>query len=272
MAVLARLKSYMEPLILLFASIVYLGITLAQNPFKPFTSLSEFRSKWFSNMWRLIGPKMAATPYQRPYIRDLLSRAKGTVLELGPGTGDQAVHFRPLQITHLYGAEPNAFLHDKLRENSLAVGLNNYTVLECGAEPLGLVEALRRAGLVAAMGNRLPPDGIFDTIVSVKSLCSADPKQMQATISVLQSLLKPGGEFIFFEHVHNDNDFITRVFVWVVGLIWPYCMGNCHLNSKVDKIVLQQGGWDRKEIRTIDEFQGYEAIRYVRGIARKPPM
>ena len=103
--VVARLRSYLEPLILLSISIVFFPITLIKSPFLVF-SPSRFRSKWFDNLWKVIGPKMAASPQQVDHIELLLPRAQGIVLELGPGAGDQSYHFEANKIDKMYGAEP----------------------------------------------------------------------------------------------------------------------------------------------------------------------
>ena len=264
-----RLQSYLEPLILLSLSVIFLPLTLLRHPLLPLYSPSTFRSKWFQNMWNLIGPKMAAAPHQVPYVEALLSRAHGTVLELGPGTGDQAYHFKPKKIDVVYGAEPNRFLHEKLVENSKKVGIKEYVALECGAEPASLLPALKEAGLIPASAQTLPEKGIFDTIIAIKSMCSAPQQQLPATMAVVQALLKPGGEFVFFEHLHNDSDNLTGWFVWCLNMIWPYFMGNCHMNARLDKVVNGMGGWRVRDMTNIGEFHGYEPFRYMSGVCKK---
>lgn len=270
-SLLTRLRSYAEPLFLLCISILFFPITLVTNPFLILTSPSTFRSKWFENFWMVIGPKMAASPQQVDHIENLLSRAQGVCLELGPGAGDQSYHFKAQQITMMYGAEPNVFLHEKLLVNAENAGLGHgkYEVLECGAEPNTLLPALKRANVLPPKSQSLPPEGVFDTVIAVKSLCSAPQGQMQVTMAIIHALLKPGGEFLFFEHLQNENDTLTRSFVWVVNLIWPYVMGGCHMNAKLDKVLTNMGGWADRDLKTIGEHQGHEPFRYVRGICRK---
>lgn len=267
---LLRLKAYAEPLVLLSISLVFLSLTIITNPFLIFTSPSKFRSKWFENFWKVVGPKMAASPQQVDYVESLLSRAKGTCLELGPGTGDQSHHFKANQITRMYGAEPNAFLHQTLVSKAAEAGLGGkYIPLECGAQPESLLPALKKAGVLAPNMQSLPPEGVFDAIIAVKSLCSAPKGQIHATMAILQALLRPGGEFLFFEHLQNERDTVTRIFVWFVNLCWPYLMGGCNLDGKLDKVVLGMGGWAEKNLETIREHQGYEPFRYVKGVCKK---
>lgn len=216
---------------------------------------------------------LAAEPVQDPYIDGLLKRAKGVVLELGPGTGDQARHFDPQKITTLYGAEPNKDLHQQLLEKTAIAGIpaDKYHILSAGAEPKSLIPALVQAGLVDTTPKQpsIPPEGIFDTIVAVKSLCSIDPSEMKSTIETIFKLLKQGGEFVFFEHVHSNADVITATFVYITNMIWPSLMGNCHLDSKVDKIINEMDGWAPKDVRTIKEYEAHHAFRYVYGRCRR---
>ncbi|KIX98065.1 uncharacterized protein Z520_06145 [Fonsecaea multimorphosa CBS 102226] len=256
---LVRLQSYMDPLFLLSISIAYLPLTLVSHPLLLVTSPSSFRSKWFESFWRVIGPKMAASEVQVDHIEELLSRAAGKVLELGPGAGDQMFHYKPGQIEVLYCAEPNVFLHGLLLQAAEKNGLGKKLVaLEAGAQPASLLPALKQAGVISSTTSSLPEDGVFDTIVAVKSLCSAPQKQLAATVAVVQALLKPGGEFLFFEHVENNADSITKSYVWFIDWIWPVFMGGCRLTGKLDRVVLGMGGWDERKITTTDEFKGHE--------------
>ena len=88
----ARLMDLITPLILLFTSLACLPLVLLSNPFLLLRP-SSLQSAWFAKLWAKIGPQMALSPEQTPYISSLMSRARGTVLELGPGSGDQMRHF-----------------------------------------------------------------------------------------------------------------------------------------------------------------------------------
>ena len=267
-----RALQYVEPFILLSISLYYLPLTLLAHPFLLITAPGDFRSKWFEAFWVVVGPKMAQSELQAPIVESLLSRAYGTVLELGPGAGDQCYHYKSNagSITKLYGAEPNVYLHKKLLDNAANVGLKDKVVaMDAGAQPSSLLPALRKEGLIPADGTSLPEKGVFDTIITVKSMCSAPSAQMAATIAIIHALLKPGGEFLFFEHVGNDSDKLTQIYVWFVKFVWLPCMGGCRLTSKLDKIVQNMGGWQTKDIRNHEDFKGYEVFRYVTGICKK---
>jgi SAM-dependent methyltransferase len=264
----ARLLAYFEPTLLLLYSALYIPYTLLFSPHLVIRP-SAFRAKWFENYWLFLGPKMAASPLQVNHIDELLSRAQGLVLELGPGGGDQMYHYNASQIKMMYAAEPNGFLHEKLYVKAHEAGIGSYNALEAGAQPTSLLPALRQAGLITSTTGTLPDEGIFDTIVAVKSLCSAPQNQLHDTAAVIQALLKPGGEFLFFEHMGNNEDTITRTYAWIADLVWPMLMGGCRLDGQLDKILLGMGGWDDRKLQTTGEFKGYEVFRYVKGVCRK---
>ncbi|EXJ80294.1 hypothetical protein A1O1_08436 [Capronia coronata CBS 617.96] len=267
---LVRLQSYLGPLLLLSISIIYLPITLLFHPFLFLFSPSSFRSKWFENFWRIVGPQMAASELQAEHIEELLSRAHGQVLELGPGGGDQIYHYKAGQVETLYGAEPNAFLHSRLAEMAAKHGLGDkFVAIDAAAQPGSLLPALKEARLVSSKTASLPEEGVFDSVVAIKSLCSAPQGQLASTVAVVQALLKPGGEFLFFEHVENSTDAVTMYYAWLLDWIWPLFMGGCRLNGKIDRVVLGMGGWDERRVTTVGDFQGHEVFRYVKGICRK---
>jgi ubiquinone/menaquinone biosynthesis C-methylase UbiE len=100
------------------------------------------------------------------------------VLEIGPGTGVNLVYL-PVGIRWI-GIEPNTFMHGYLRELGLKLGLNIDI-------RLGTAEQLPVA------------DNTMDTVISTQVLCSVkDPARV---LQEIQRVLKPGGRFLFVEHV-----------------------------------------------------------------------
>ncbi|KIV85505.1 hypothetical protein, variant [Exophiala sideris] len=269
-SIITRIQAYLQLWMMLAVALVYLPVSLISHPFLLITSPSSFRSAWFERYFRILGPLLATSDLQAGHVEQVLSRAKGTVLELGPGGGDQIYHYKTNQVDKIYAAEPNTFLHPALLRSAEKHGLKGKVVpLKAGAEPGSLLPALKKAGLIASTTSSLPEEGVFDSIVAIKCLCSAPQDEIPATVEVVHALLKPGGEFLFFEHVANDTDGIAMSYAWVMNWIWPAMMGNCHLNGKVHKVVLRTGGWDDRNVQNISDFRGFEVFRYVKGICRK---
>jgi 2-polyprenyl-3-methyl-5-hydroxy-6-metoxy-1,4-benzoquinol methylase len=55
----------------------------------------------------------------------------------------------------------------------------------------------------------------MDTVLSIQVLCSVDDPR--SVMREVWKLLKPGGSFVFWEHVRN-TDTVTAI---VQGMYWP---------------------------------------------------
>jgi ubiquinone/menaquinone biosynthesis C-methylase UbiE len=108
----------------------------------------------------------------------LFAGISGDVLEIGPGTGVNLVYL-PVGIRWI-GIEPNKFMHSYLRELGLKLGLS--------------------VDIRVGSAEHLPvPDNSMDAVISTQVLCSvADPGKV---LREIQRVLKPGGRFLFVEHV-----------------------------------------------------------------------
>ena len=139
----------------------------------------------------------------RDMRREMLAEASGRTLELGAGTGAN-VELYPEAVTELVLTEPDRFMAEKLRAKH-----PDREVVEAPAE-------------------RLPfEDESFDTAVLTLVLCTVpDP---QAALAEIARVLKPGGRFLFIEHVRADDERLAR---WQDRLHRPwYLFGDgCHCN------------------------------------------
>ena len=52
-------------------------------------------------------------------------------------------------------------------------------------------------------------------------------------------------------------------------MIWPWFMGNCHMDARLDKIVNGMGRWRSRDMTNIGEFHGHEPFRYMTGVCKK---
>lgn len=112
-------------------------------------------------------------------IMPLLERLGGEVLEIGPGAGNLAGAL-PAGITYT-GLEPNVHLHE-----ALAGVLQRSGVARCR--------------VVAGSAEHLPfGSESFDAVISVRTLCSM--KNVEHALQEIRRVLRPGGQFIFVEHV-----------------------------------------------------------------------
>jgi ubiquinone/menaquinone biosynthesis C-methylase UbiE len=118
----------------------------------------------------------------------LLEAARGRVLEIGAGTGANLALYGS-NIEALTVTEPEAPMARRLAKH--------------------LPDCSRPVDLVEASAEQLPmPDGEFDTVVSTLVLCTV-PDPLRALCEVWR-VLKPGGQFLFIEHVRSQEPKLAK--------------------------------------------------------------
>jgi len=133
----------------------------------------------------------------REMRRELLSQASGRTLELGAGTGLNHDLY-PEAVTDLVLTEPFGPMADQLRKK--------------------VAHLPRPVEVVQAPAEALPfPDDSFDTAALTLVLCTVpDP---HAALSEIDRVLKPGGRFLFLEHVRASE---PRLAAWQDRLRRPW--------------------------------------------------
>ena len=156
---------------------------------------------FFARLWTVMSAH--ETPLLRRLRAENLAGLSGRVLEVGAGTGTNFA-FYPDSVAQVVALEPETRLAPKARE-AAAVAPIPVTVVE------STIEAL--------------PDGEpFDAVVCSLVLCSvADP---DTVLRQLNSVLKPGGELRYFEHVASSGwrGSLQRL---ADATVWPRIAGNC---------------------------------------------
>lgn len=153
-------------------------------------------------IWRIyffdivIESKVAQRELEENRLPKLVSQASGIVVEIGPGSGNQASRYDTSRVTKIYGIEPNADLHDKLRVRIKAAKLNDiYTIVPCGIEN---VSELEKYGITG---------GSVDTVLTCQVLCSVP--QPEEVVRHTYRILKRGGKLIAYEHIRS-YDMVSR--------------------------------------------------------------
>jgi SAM-dependent methyltransferase len=110
--------------------------------------------------------------------RALLAGLAGTVLEIGPGTAPNLVYLA--HDIHWIGIEPNPFMHPHIRKRAARLGVS--------------------VDLRSGRGERLEVEtASVDAVISTLVLCSV--ADVAATLREIRRVLRPGGRFLFMEHV-----------------------------------------------------------------------
>ena len=136
--------------------------------------------------------------------RELLGQARGTVLEVGGGTGLNLPHY-PSAAERVVVLEPD----DAMRHRLLARVAEAPVPVE-----------VHEAGIEQAPFD----DDMFDTVVSTLTLCTvADPA---AALRQMRRVLKPDGRLLFLEHVVAPG---ARGRVQKAArLVWSRLAAGCH--------------------------------------------
>lgn len=144
---------------------------------------ADLRAYFFANMFRRF---MSNSNVLTPLRCNLLSAATGKVLEIGPGPGTNFKCWKDSTlITEWVGLDTNRYFEDAIKEQIIE---NNITFL---TKPLWEISKLSEYKY-----------SYFDTIVTTHVLCSVD--RIQPIFESIQKLLKPGGTYMFMEHVSAD--------------------------------------------------------------------
>jgi SAM-dependent methyltransferase len=194
----ALLETLWEPWYLMLVTLTFIPQTLLkifrQGQFATLASWHAFRDAWFANTWAALGPQFAEG--RALVVKELLSRAHGVVLDIGPGAGNWVhLYSNPAKgggrMTKVFGVEPNLEQHASLRRKVREAGLEGvYEIVGVGAEELG--------GLGLGIGK-----GSVDTVVTKQVMCSVPgPERL---VKELYGYLKPGGVWIMYEHVKTKE-------------------------------------------------------------------
>ncbi len=153
---------------------------------------------------------------QQRLRRELLAGLEGRVLELGFGVGANWRHVRALPVEYV-GIEPD--------EAMLRRATRRHREL--------------RPHAVRAVGEALPfADASFDAVVSTLTLCSVfDP---DAVLSEVRRVLKPGGEFRFWEHVRPSGR-LGGSLARLATPAWSLIAGGCHLDRSTLETMRRHG-------------------------------
>jgi ubiquinone/menaquinone biosynthesis C-methylase UbiE len=142
----------------------------------------------------------------------------GTLLEIGAGTGIN-LRFLPPEVRFV-ALEPNPFMHPYL--------LARARELE---RPLTLVQGTAEA---------LPfPDESLDGVLSTLVLCSV--KELDRVLGEVARVLKPGGRFLFLEHVGApEGSRLLRIQRWLRPA-WRKLGDGCLLDRDTEAYLSEAG-------------------------------
>ena len=156
----------------------------------------------------------------------LLASATGRVLEIGAGTGLNLAHY-PKDVEELVATEPESPMLRRLERKAADAGRPLTRVVQAGAESLPF------------------EDESFDTVVSTLALCTVP--HPDAALAEVRRVLKPGGRFLFLEHVRSDDPKRAR---WQDRLnpAWHAVANGCNCNRRTLEAI-EAAGFAVEDVR-----------------------
>jgi|TARA_B100001971_G_scaffold191535_1_gene195126 SAM-dependent methyltransferase len=144
-----------------------------------------------------------------PFRRETAGVTSGSVLEIGGGTGANLPYYPDdVRLTFL---EPNPHMVRKLQGNADRQG--------------------REVTIVPGFGESMPfDDGTFDCVLTTLVLCMVT--DVGAVVREARRVLKPGGRFLFYEHVVSSHRWASRWQTWA-NPPWRFFTTGCNLDRDI---------------------------------------
>jgi len=165
--------------------------------------------------------------------QQIIPLAQGTVLEVGVGPGVNFSYYDPTKVSEIYALEPNPGMVLRAENQRRRTKLD--------------------IKFLDVPGEQIPlPDGSVDTVVSTFTLCTI-PGVADA-IRGIARVLRPGGQFLFFEHGLSPD---IRVRRWQERTepFFQWAFEGCHVTRDIPALI-EEGGFrvDRMETGCLARF------------------
>lgn len=185
-----------------------------------------------------------------PHRRYLTKGLRGRVLDLGAGTGATVPFFAAARTAarregddlDVHLLDPDAHMRVRARRRARDAELD--------------------ATVAGGRAESLPyPDDSFDAVVSALVGCTVP--DLDAALDEVVRVLRPGGEFRFFEHVAADG--LQGRVQTLVDPAWTRLAAGCHLDRDLETTYRTHPGLD---VRTVERHGGVPPVApLIRGVA-----
>lgn len=170
---------------------------------------------FFARLWMAMSAREPES--LRRLRRENLLGLSGRVLEVGAGTGTNFAYY-PRTVTEVVALEPERSLAARAAraaaDSPVPVAIDTGTVEGFTAE------------------------GEFDAVVCSLVLCSVDDPEN--VVGQLYSLLRPGGQLRYLEHVAGIGT-RARLQKFADATLWPRIAGNCHSHRHTEETIVGAG-------------------------------
>ena len=177
--------------------------------------MSFYRDRVYPNIVQVLGNPKPIDDIRRRVI----PLAHGEVLELGVGPGVNFAYYDSAKVSKLFALEPNPGMLRRAAEERRRINVD--------VEFIGLP------------GEQIPlGDSSVDTVVSTFTMCTI-PDVLKALRGV-NRVLKPGGQFIFFEHGLSPEPRVQR---WQrrIEPCFKFAFEGCHVTRHIPSLIEASG-------------------------------
>ncbi|GMN41882.1 hypothetical protein TIFTF001_011104 [Ficus carica] len=211
--------------------------SLATNSLSDYTAMLEKvhppRPDWYEEFYASV-LDTSTKAYEAEisgYKSELFANLKGKarkVLEIGIGTGPNLRYYAGNDGFQVFGVDPNRKMEKYAKAAAVAAGL-----------PPANFE------FIQAVGEALPlADASVDAIVGTLVLCSV--KDVNMTLKEVKRVLKPGGLYLFVEHVAAKEGTTLRFVQGILDPLQQTLSDGCHLTRETGKHISEAGFSDLK--------------------------
>lgn len=185
----------------------------------------------------------------RQWRQELLTTVSGNVLEIGAGTGAN-IPFYNMDNIEITLCEPDPIMRKQLVQKLIDRNILNATVSNDGAENINV------------------KNGSLDFVVSTLVCCSV--KDLDVSLQEIKRVLKPGGRFIFLEHIGAESGTNRRHWQNIMNPVWKKIAGNCHLNRNTQQAIVN-AGFVIESVKNESMRKAIPLVRpTIRGVALSP--
>jgi SAM-dependent methyltransferase len=176
---------------------------------------SKIDNPFFARVWPVVVTH--ETEAVRALRRENLAGLSGRVLEVGAGVGTNFPNY-PAAVEQVIAVEPEPRLAAQARAAAAAV-------------PVPVV-------VIGDTAEGFSDGELFDVVVCSLVLCSVrDPA---GVLRRLYSLLRPGGQLRYLEHVASVGG-RGRLQRLADATLWPRLFGNCHTHRDTERLIVEAG-------------------------------
>ncbi|XP_054809564.1 uncharacterized protein LOC129311346 [Prosopis cineraria] len=187
--------------------------------------------------------------YKSEIFSSLRDKAQ-KIVEIGIGTGPNLSYYASNPDVEVVGIDPNQKMEKYARSSAESAGL-----------PPSNFEFIHAVGEVIPLD-----DASVDAVVGTLVLCSV--KDVSMTIQEIKRVLRPGGLYVFVEHVGAKEGKVLKFIQKILDPLQQTLADGCHLCRDTEGYI-SEAGFSRVELNTASLKKATFVNPHIYGVAYK---